>query len=171
MWKLLHLGIQEKYWLAWVRLWSERTTSKYWHQQQGFWDLGLLLVIKKPKEINHQNEPPLLQVFFFSHTHLVFLNCWVIWVGINFLSSFLWCVKNSLRGILDLTCLCSLCFVTLPPLAAEVQNCSPLSGFDLLVFVSALPGAGWNYRRAKVLSGAYFTGFLVWLLMGNTDTL
>lgn len=159
VWKLLQLGIQEKYWSAWARFWSERTTSKYWHEQQGFWDLGLFLLIKKPKETNHQNQPPLLEVFVSSHTHLIFLDCWGIWVGIHFPSLFLWCVKHSLWE--DPTCLCSLCSVTVPPLAAEGQNGSPFSGFDLLVFVPALPGAGWNLlHKGKSAEWSTFHWFL-----------
>lgn len=58
-------------------------------------------------------------------------------------------------------CLCSLCFVTVPPLAAEIQNCSLPTGFDLLVFASALPGAGWNLpQRGKSAEWSIFHWFL-----------
>lgn len=133
------------------------------HQQvltptAGVWGLAAFCWLK---DSNKPWKPPLLQVFFSSHTHLGFPNFWAIWVGIHFLSLFLWHVKHSSWGALDLTCLCSLCFVTVLALVAEVQNCSPLSGFDLLVFVSALPGAGWNLlQKGRSAEWSIFHWFL-----------
>ena len=104
---------------------------------------------------------PLACILLFPHTLLFLLNCWAIWFGIHFLSVYLWSVKCSLWRVLNLMCLCSLCFVTVPPLAARIQNCSLPTGFDLLVFASALPGAGWNLlQKGKSAEWSLFHWFL-----------
>lgn len=72
---------------------------------------------------------------------------------------------------LDLTCLCSLCFITILLSPGEIQKHSCLLGFGLLVFAAALSGADWDLvKRAEVVSGACVTVFLLWLLMAITGT-
>lgn len=128
---------------------SERTTSKY-TKGLGVW--GFCCCWFKNKDPNKQEQANIHSCMYSSlptHTSvfsgLLNNSSWDTF-------SFLKC-QCSLQRVLHLTCLCSLCFVTVPPLAAEIQNCSPPSGFDLLVFAFVLPGTGWDLlQRAKVLS-------------------
>lgn len=138
---------------------GQRKPSATGTNSRAFRTCGFFCWLKNPKKQTTQtNHPSCKYSSLLTHT-------WVFWTaerfGLGYTSSLCFCEEHSLRGVLGLTCLYSLCFVAVLPLAAKVQSCSPLSVFDLLVFISALPGAGWDLlQKGKSAKWSIFYQFL-----------